>query len=179
MPTYLVEGYWPGVTTERLREEAIQRGHQVISQIDDPGTHVRDIRCKLGATGPDIDMSRRNWTSTASLRAAGSAGAHLRHRRKVIKPVIIRSAFRQSRLARQQRNERVAAGAPVGHTRVLPTPGLSLMAAPPAPQGCRKERLRSERTRNPARLAADPLFNPRIGARVQHPGTGEKLFGRR
>ena len=46
MPTYLVESYWPGVTAERLLE-AIQRSRQLMSQVGDQDTHVRDISCTL------------------------------------------------------------------------------------------------------------------------------------
>lgn len=46
MPTYLVERYWPGVTTERLRE-ARQRGRRVMEQMNSEGTRVREISCTL------------------------------------------------------------------------------------------------------------------------------------
>jgi len=42
VPTYLVERYWSGVTSERLLE-ALNRSGRVIEQMSAEGTHVRDI----------------------------------------------------------------------------------------------------------------------------------------
>jgi hypothetical protein len=42
VPTYLVERYWPGVTSELLLE-ALNKGRQVMQQICAEGTSVRDI----------------------------------------------------------------------------------------------------------------------------------------
>ena len=44
MPTYLVERYWPGVTTRRLLE-ALQKSRRLIEQMSEDGTPVRDISC--------------------------------------------------------------------------------------------------------------------------------------
>jgi hypothetical protein len=44
VPTYLVERYWPGVTSERLLE-ALQRSRRVIEQMSSEGTCVRSISC--------------------------------------------------------------------------------------------------------------------------------------
>lgn len=44
MPTYLVERYWPGVTSERLLE-ALGRGRRVMEQMRNEGTRIRDISC--------------------------------------------------------------------------------------------------------------------------------------
>jgi hypothetical protein len=46
VPTYLVERYWPGVTSELLLE-ALERGHRVMKQMIAEGTEVRDISCTL------------------------------------------------------------------------------------------------------------------------------------
>jgi hypothetical protein len=46
VPTYLVERYWPGVTSELLLE-ALKRGRRVIEQMSGEGTLVRDISCTL------------------------------------------------------------------------------------------------------------------------------------
>jgi hypothetical protein len=42
VPTYLVERYWPGVTSELLLE-AVDRGRTVTEQMSAGGTRVRDI----------------------------------------------------------------------------------------------------------------------------------------
>ena len=42
MPTYLVERYWPGVTSELLLE-ALNRGRQVMEQMRAEGTSVGDV----------------------------------------------------------------------------------------------------------------------------------------
>ncbi len=42
MPTYLVERYWPGVTSELLLE-ALNRGRRAMEQMSVEGTPVRDI----------------------------------------------------------------------------------------------------------------------------------------
>ena len=46
MPTYLVERYWPGVTSELLLE-ALNRGRRVMEEMSVEGTRVRDISCTL------------------------------------------------------------------------------------------------------------------------------------
>jgi hypothetical protein len=46
VPTYLVERYWPGVTSEMLLE-ALSRGRRVIEQMSAEGTRVRDITSVL------------------------------------------------------------------------------------------------------------------------------------
>jgi hypothetical protein len=42
VPTYLVERYWPGVTSELLLE-ALNRGRRVMEQMNVEGTRVRDV----------------------------------------------------------------------------------------------------------------------------------------
>lgn len=46
MPAYLVERYWPGVTSARLHE-ALARGRQVMGQMSGEGTTVRSVYCTL------------------------------------------------------------------------------------------------------------------------------------
>jgi hypothetical protein len=46
VPTYLVERYWPGVTSELLLE-ALYRGRQVMLQMRGEGIPIRDISCTL------------------------------------------------------------------------------------------------------------------------------------
>jgi hypothetical protein len=46
VPTYLVERYWPGVTSGRLLE-ALQRVRQVMDEMSGEGTRVCDISCTL------------------------------------------------------------------------------------------------------------------------------------
>ena len=42
MPTYLVERYWPGVTRELL-VAALNRGRQVMEEMNDEGTFIRHV----------------------------------------------------------------------------------------------------------------------------------------
>jgi hypothetical protein len=46
VPTYLVERYWPGVTSELL-VEALNRGRRVMEEMSEEGTRVRDVSCTL------------------------------------------------------------------------------------------------------------------------------------
>lgn len=46
MPTYLVERYWPGVTSELLLE-ALNRGRQVMEEMSAEGTLVSDLSSTL------------------------------------------------------------------------------------------------------------------------------------
>jgi hypothetical protein len=46
VPTYLVERYWPGVTSELLLE-ALARGRRVMAEMQAEGTRVRDVSCTL------------------------------------------------------------------------------------------------------------------------------------
>lgn len=46
MPTYLVERYWPGVTSELLLE-ALTRSRRVMEEMSVEGTRVRDVSCTL------------------------------------------------------------------------------------------------------------------------------------
>jgi hypothetical protein len=46
VPAYLVERYWPGVTSDVLFE-AMQRLRQVMHQMISEGTQLRDVSCTL------------------------------------------------------------------------------------------------------------------------------------
>ena len=66
MPTYLVERYWPGVTSELLLE-ALNRGRQVMGQMSAEGTDVRDISCIL-IPGEEVVFSMYEGPSAAAVR---------------------------------------------------------------------------------------------------------------
>lgn len=66
MPTYLVERYWPGVTSQRLLE-ALQRGRQVMEQMIGEGTRIRDINCTL-IPGEEVVFSLYEGPSAAAVR---------------------------------------------------------------------------------------------------------------
>ena len=67
MPTYLVERYWPGVTSELLLE-ALNRGRQVIEQMSVEGTRIRDISCTL-IPGEEVVFSVYEAPSATAVRA--------------------------------------------------------------------------------------------------------------
>jgi hypothetical protein len=67
VPTYLVERYWPGVTSERLLG-ALERGRRAIEQMGIEGTSVRSISCTFIPSeevvfslyeGPSMDAVRQ------------------------------------------------------------------------------------------------------------------------
>ena len=66
MPTYLVERYWPGVTSELLLE-ALNRGRHVMEQMNREGTPVRDIRCTL-IPGEEVVFSVYEGPSADAVR---------------------------------------------------------------------------------------------------------------
>lgn len=66
MPTYLVERYWPGVTSEELLE-ALERGRQAIEQMNDEGTEVREISCTL-IPGEEVVFSVYEGPSATAVR---------------------------------------------------------------------------------------------------------------
>ena len=66
MPTYLVERYWPGVTSELLLE-ALNRGRHVMEQMNREGTPVRDISCTL-IPGEEVVFSVYEGPSAAAVR---------------------------------------------------------------------------------------------------------------
>ena len=66
MPTYLVERYWPGVTSELLLE-ALNRGRRVMGQMNAEGTEVRDISC-IFIPGEEVVFSMYEGPSAAAVR---------------------------------------------------------------------------------------------------------------
>jgi hypothetical protein len=46
VPTYLVEQYWPGATSERFIE-ALEGCRRVLEQMNAEGTRIRQISCTL------------------------------------------------------------------------------------------------------------------------------------
>ena len=66
MPTYLVERYWPGVTSERLFE-ALERGRRVIEEMTNEGTRVCEISCTL-LPGEEVVFSVYEGPSAAAVR---------------------------------------------------------------------------------------------------------------
>ena len=66
MPTYLVERYWPGVTSELLLE-ALNRGQHVMEQMSREGTPVRDISCTL-IPGEEVVFSVYEGPSADAVR---------------------------------------------------------------------------------------------------------------
>ena len=65
MPVYLVERYWPGVTSQLLLE-ALERGRRVMEQMNGEGTHVRSISCTL-IPGEEVVFSVYEGPSAASV----------------------------------------------------------------------------------------------------------------
>jgi hypothetical protein len=66
VPTYLVERYWPGVTSELLLE-ALNRARRVMGQMSAEGTDVRDISCIL-IPGEEVVFSMYEGPSAAAVR---------------------------------------------------------------------------------------------------------------
>ncbi len=66
MPTYLVERYWPGVTSELLFE-ALNRGRRVMEEMSGEGTPVRDISCIL-IPGEEVVFSIYEGPSAEAVR---------------------------------------------------------------------------------------------------------------
>ena len=66
MPTYLVERYWPGVTSELLHD-ALNRGRQVMQEMSDEGTRVRDLSCTL-IPGEEVVFSVYEGPSVDAIR---------------------------------------------------------------------------------------------------------------
>jgi hypothetical protein len=66
VPTYLVERYWPGVTSELLLE-ALNRGRHVMEQMNREGTPVRDISCTL-IPGEEVVFSVYEGPSADAVR---------------------------------------------------------------------------------------------------------------
>ena len=66
MPTYLVERYWPGVTSELLLK-ALERGRRVMEEMRGEGTRVRDISCIL-VPGEEVVFSLYEGPSAPAVR---------------------------------------------------------------------------------------------------------------
>lgn len=66
MPAYLVERYWPGVTSELLYE-ALNRGRQVVEEMSRGGTRVRDLSCTL-IPGEEVVFSVYEGPSADAIR---------------------------------------------------------------------------------------------------------------
>jgi uncharacterized protein DUF4242 len=66
VPTYLVERYWPGVTSELLLE-ALNRGRRVMVQMSAEGTDVRDISSIL-IPGEEVVFSMYEGPSAVAVR---------------------------------------------------------------------------------------------------------------
>ena len=66
MPTYLVERYWPGVTSELLFE-ALKRGRRVMEAMSVEGTVIRDLSCTL-IPGEEVVFSVYEGSSADAVR---------------------------------------------------------------------------------------------------------------
>ena len=66
MPTYLVERYWPGVTSELLLE-ALDRGRRVMEEMNGEGVPIRDISCTL-IPGEEVVFSVYEGPSADAVR---------------------------------------------------------------------------------------------------------------
>ena len=66
MPTYLVERYWPGVTSELLLQ-ALIRDRRAIEQMSCEGTCIRNVTCIL-IPGEEVVFSVYEGPSAAAVR---------------------------------------------------------------------------------------------------------------
>jgi hypothetical protein len=66
VPTYLVERYWPGVTSELLFE-ALKRGRRVMEEMSSEGTRIRDLSCTL-IPGEEVVFSVYEGPSADAVR---------------------------------------------------------------------------------------------------------------
>jgi hypothetical protein len=66
VPTYLVERYWPGVTSELLLE-ALDRDRRVLAEMRGEGTCVRTVSCTL-IPGEEVVFSIYEGPSAAAVR---------------------------------------------------------------------------------------------------------------
>jgi len=65
VPTYLVERYWPGVTSELLLE-ALDRSRRTIEQMSDEGTFIRNVTSIL-IPGEEVVFSIYEGPSAAAV----------------------------------------------------------------------------------------------------------------
>lgn len=73
MATYLVERYWPGVTSELLAE-ALNRGRRVMEQMGIEGTPIRDLGSAL-IPGEEVVFSLYEGPSAAIVRQLNERAA--------------------------------------------------------------------------------------------------------
>jgi hypothetical protein len=66
VPTYLVERYWPGVTSELLLE-ALNRGRRVMEEMRGEETPIREISCTL-LPGEEVVFSVYEGPSAGTVR---------------------------------------------------------------------------------------------------------------
>ncbi len=66
MPTYLVERYWPGVTSELLLE-ALKRGRRVMEEMSSEGTRIGSLSCTL-IPGEEVVFSVYEGPSADAVR---------------------------------------------------------------------------------------------------------------
>lgn len=66
MPTYLVERYWPGVTSE-LFFKVLNRGRRTIEQVSEEGTFIRNVTNIL-IPGEEVVFSVYQGPSAAAVR---------------------------------------------------------------------------------------------------------------
>jgi hypothetical protein len=66
VPTYLVERYWPGVTSELLLE-ALNRGRRVMEEMRSEETPIREISCTL-LPGEEVVFSVYEGPSAGAVR---------------------------------------------------------------------------------------------------------------
>jgi hypothetical protein len=66
VPTYLVERYWPGVTSELLLE-ALKRGLRVMEEMNVEGTRVCDLSC-IYIPGEEVVFSVYDGPSADAVR---------------------------------------------------------------------------------------------------------------
>ena len=66
VPTYLVERYWPGVTSELLLE-ALDRDRRVMEEMRVEGTCIRTVSCTL-IPGEEVVFSIYEGPSAAAVR---------------------------------------------------------------------------------------------------------------
>jgi Protein of unknown function (DUF4242) len=73
VPTYLVERYWPGVTSELLLA-ALKRGRRVMAEMRGEGTLVRDVSCTL-IPDEEVVFSVYEGPSAAAVRQLNERAA--------------------------------------------------------------------------------------------------------
>jgi hypothetical protein len=73
VPTYLVERYWPGVTSELLFQ-ALDRARHVIVEMTSEGTHIRDVSCTL-IPGEEVVFSVYEGPSAAAVQELNERAA--------------------------------------------------------------------------------------------------------